>query len=304
MHANVGTVSIEMQRAVAEVQGKITVAQSCPRNLTVAQEEFINSCKEYAFAKEAFYSFKRGGENVTGPSIRLAEEAARCWGNFEYGQRELSHHDGATEMMAYAWDMQRNAISTQNFTVRHERDTKSGGKALTSHRDIYENNANMGSRRMRSRILAVLPHWFIALGEDECRRTIARGAGNKTIAERTRGMISAFTGLGIGAQQIEAHIGKTLAHVTPEDLADLLGAFQAIKDGVATAAELFPPAAPASAIANAVAAAAAGSSPATGPKAPAKSDSAPSPAAAKAAAAPAPQQAAAAPAAAAPESVF
>lgn len=32
---------------------------------------------------------------------------------------------------------------------------------LTSQRDIYENNANMATRRLRSRILAILPSWFV-----------------------------------------------------------------------------------------------------------------------------------------------
>ena len=63
----------------------------------------------------------------------------------------------AAEMQAYAWDLETNAQSVQNFTNPHIREVGGKAKVLTSQRDIYEINANMGARRLRSRILAILP---------------------------------------------------------------------------------------------------------------------------------------------------
>ena len=59
--------------------------------------------------------------------IRLAEELARCWGNIDYGLRELSRRAGESEMEAYAWDLETNTMSSQKFTVKHIREMEAAG---------------------------------------------------------------------------------------------------------------------------------------------------------------------------------
>jgi hypothetical protein len=58
------------------------------------------------------------------------------------------------------------------FIVPHIRDTKGGRKPITATRDIYENNANMGARRVRECIFAAIPRWFTDEAEDLCRQTL------------------------------------------------------------------------------------------------------------------------------------
>lgn len=237
-HVNAGTVAIEQERAIAEAQGKLIVAQRCPRNPDYAFNELMRACQSKSLAEVAFYSFNKGGVNVSGPSIRLAEEIARCWGNFEYGIKELSQKDGASEMQAFAWDLQTNTISTQNFTVRHIRDTRQGPKPLSDQRDIYELTANMGGRRLRSRILAVIPKWLTEAATEECRKTLTANVG-KTLDESRRGLIAAFAKIGVTPQQIEGKIGHTLSEITAEEIVDLRGVFQSIKDGVSSIRDQF-----------------------------------------------------------------
>lgn len=102
---NAGTVTIEVQRAIAEVQAKLMIAKSMPRDPVAAWEKVMKACSLPGMAEAAFYSYKRGGQEVTGPSIRLAEALASAWGNIDYGMRELSNKDGVTELEAYAWDL-------------------------------------------------------------------------------------------------------------------------------------------------------------------------------------------------------
>lgn len=117
---NQGTVAIEASRAIAEAQGKLVIAKRFPRDEVQAYAKAIEACRRPSMAEKAFYSFPRGGQTVEGPTIRFAEELARCWGNIDYGIKELSQDDGKSEMQAYAWDLETNAQSVQNFTNPHQ----------------------------------------------------------------------------------------------------------------------------------------------------------------------------------------
>ena len=119
---NQGTVAIEASRAIAEAQGKLVIAKRFPRNEVEAYAKAMEACQRPSMAMKAFYSFPRGGQTVEGPTIRFAEELARCWGNIDYGIKELSQDDGKSEMQAYAWDLETNAQSVQNFTNPHKRE--------------------------------------------------------------------------------------------------------------------------------------------------------------------------------------
>lgn len=243
-HVNAGTVMIEEQRAIAEVKGKLSVAKMFPRNEALAYQKVINACSRKAFAETATYAFPRGGKTVSGPSIRLAEVMAAAWGNIDYGMRELSRKDGVSEMEAYAWDLETNAISAQRFTVNHIRDKSEGGAKVSSERDIYELTANQASRRMRERIFAVIPADLIEAALRQCAQTIA-GNSNEPIADRVRKMIGAFNKFGVTAQMLEKRLGRKLDAMLPDDIAEYTGIYNSIKDGLSSAGDWFGGEAPA-----------------------------------------------------------
>ena len=118
---NQGTVAIETSRAITEAQGKLLLAKQFPRDYTHAYAKAMEACQRKGFAEKAFYSFPRGKETVTGVTIRFAEVLAACYGNMDYGIKELSHEEGRSEMQAYAWDLETNTVSTQKFTDEHIR---------------------------------------------------------------------------------------------------------------------------------------------------------------------------------------
>lgn len=237
-HLNAGAVAIESERAVAEAQGALVIAQRYPRDPFRAYERVIAACQRPGLADAAFYNFPRGDGKVSGPTIRLAEELARCWGNINFGMRELSNRDGVSEIEAYAWDLETNTKSSQVFTVRHIRDTKGGGRELTEQRDIYELGANMGARRLRARILAILPDDLVSAAVNECKRTLANGGG-EPMQDRIRRTVKAFGGRGVSVAMLEEYLGHQLEVTTPEELADLHGVFGAIKDGLAKVSDYF-----------------------------------------------------------------
>ena len=237
-HVNAGTIEIESSRAVAEAQGKLVIAKRFPRDEARAFSKIMESCKRRGLAEEATYSFPRAGQTINGPSIRLAEELARAWGNIDYGIRELSRKDGISEMEAYAWDLETNTSSSQKFSVRHIRDTREGAKPLHDERDIYELTANQGARRLRARILAILPPDIVEAALSECRATLA-GDNTEPVADRVRKMLRAFEKYGVTAAMIEVRLGHKLDAVLPDEIADLQGIFNSLKNGMSKASDWF-----------------------------------------------------------------
>lgn len=235
---NQGTVAVESSRAIAEAQGKLIIAKRFLRDETVAYTKAIQSCQRPKMAQTAFYSYPRGGATVSGASIRFAEELARCWGNIDYGIKELSRDDGKSEMQAYAWDMETNTISVQNFTNPHYREVSGKMKKLTSDRDIYELNANMAARRLRARILAVLPNWFVEDCINECKKTL-KGQNDTPLIDRVRNMLVQFEKISVTREMLEKRLGHLIEATTDEEFVDLVGIYNAIKDKQSSVSDWF-----------------------------------------------------------------
>ena len=233
--------AVEQSRAVAEVQAAIVVAQQCPRDLGAARTSMQMSCEQRGLAERAFYRFPRAGGAVSGATVHLARELARCWGNVQYGVNELRRDDqyGESEMQAWAWDVQTNARSSQTFIVPHLRDKKGGAERLTDLRDIYENNANMGARRLREAIFSILPPWFVEEAKDLCSQTLERGDG-RSLSDRIAGAVKVFAGLGVDAERLERKLGRAQDRWTAHDIAQLLITHKSIQRGEVTVEDEFP----------------------------------------------------------------
>ena len=234
---------VEQSRAIAEVQAAIVVAQQVPRNITAAVSRMRQTCDQTAVAEKAFFRFPRGGQTVTGSSVHLARELARCWGNMQHGLNELRRDDTASEseMQAWAWDVEANTRVSSTFIVPHKRDTKQGVKQLVDLRDIYENNANNGARRLREAVFSVLPAWFIEEAEERCRATIARKGGDKPIEQRIADAVEMFgKAYGVTESQLAEKLGRADGEWTEHDLAQLRVIYSGLQKGEVTVEQEFP----------------------------------------------------------------
>ena len=235
---NQGTVAVESSRAIAEAQGKLIMAKRFPRNYTESYAKAIEACQRKGFAEKAFFSYPRGGQTVTGVTIRFAEEMARCYGNLDYGIKEMSHEEGKSEMQAYCWDLETNTISSQNFTVEHVLEVKGGNRKLTSQRDIYERTANDGARRLRSRILAILPPDLVEDCITECKRTLA-GQNDIPLIDKVKNMVTAFAKLGVKKEMLEKRLGHTIESVNADELTEYIGIYNGLKQKETTISDWF-----------------------------------------------------------------
>jgi hypothetical protein len=233
--------AVEQSRAVAEVQAAIYVARQFPRDIGRARNSMQSACGSMALAEKAFYEFPRSGGKVQGPTIHLAKTLAQAWGNIQYGVSEMRRDDSyrQSEMQAFAWDVEANTRHVLTFIVPHAK--FAGGKVspLIDLRDIYENNANNGARRLREAIFAVIPDFFIGEAEDLCRETLNKGDG-KPLEQRVDGAIAVFQKLGINADRLEQKLGRPRTQWTGADIAQLLITHKSIDRREIAVDEAFP----------------------------------------------------------------
>lgn len=223
-------------REVQAVQGMIISAKNYPRSQGNALSKILQSCERVAFAEHAMYSYARGGQEITGPSIRLAEECARNWGNIDFGWREVERRPGESALLAFAWDLETNTRRTLEFTVLHVRNTKKGAYALTDERDIYEMNANQAARRVRQCILALIPGDVVDSAVNRCEGTLT----SKESLEATRAkMIAAFKELDVTTDDIVRRMGKSIPALTSTDCLSLRKIWKSMKDSMSTKADWF-----------------------------------------------------------------
>lgn len=229
----------DQQRQVAEVQAAMMVARMNPRNQMQAMDRIINACSRQTLAESAVYSYARGGSDVTGPSIRLAEAIAQQWGNIQFGMREISQSRGESTVQAYAWDVETNTRKEVVFQVPHIRYTRKGSKKLEDPRDIYEMIANNGARRLRACILSVVPGDVVESAVRQCELTMRANAD--TSPDAVKKMVEAFEGFGVSKKQVEKRIQRRLDAIQPAQIISLRKIYLSLKDGMSDVSDWFEP---------------------------------------------------------------
>jgi len=234
---NQALVEVEQQRAIAEVQGAIVLAKRFPRDEIKALDKIKTACQRPALAEQALYSYSKGGTEITGPSIRLAEAIIQNWGNAQFGIRELEQRNCESTVEAFAWDVENNIKQVKTFQVKHERYTRKGSYALEDPREIYELTANNGARRLRACILGIVPGDVIDAAVAECEQTLKAKADISP--EALKKLVEAFANFNVSKEQIEKRIQRRLDTITPAQLVQLRKIYNSIKDGMSAVADWF-----------------------------------------------------------------
>lgn len=227
----------QQSKAVQEIQAALVIAQRFPRNVDQSFKDIMHACKRPLLAEQAQYAYPRGGQMITGPSIRLAEVLANNYGNISCGFREISNSNGVSEVEAFAWDLQKNVQVTRIFHVPHIRNTKKGSYKITDSRDIYELVSNQAQRRVRACILGVIPGDIVDAAIEQCGKTLA--SSEEPIADRVRRLVMAFDELGVSIPMIEKRLGHNMDATIETELVTLRGVYKSIKDGMADRRDFF-----------------------------------------------------------------
>lgn len=230
---------IAEQSSITEIQSALIIAKKFERNEFKAIERINKACQRIGLAQKATYTYPRGGEVVSGPSIRLVEVLAQNWGNLDFGWKEIEKRDGSSLIEAYCWDLETNTKQKRTFEVAHKIQYKNGGsKTLTDPRDIYEINANMASRRIRACVLGVIPADVTEEAVKKCRETLAKGNGEPLI-DRIRKMVISFSAIGVNLEMLEEKLGHGVELTTGDEFVSMVEIYNAILNKEARRQDFF-----------------------------------------------------------------
>ncbi len=246
--------TIASNEATNQVLASIWIAKQFPRSLAEVTLRINDACARVRLAQVATYSYPRGGQTVTGASIRLAEQLLSCYGNAEAGWLELSRRfdpSGArgqgcnvSTCRAYCFDKEANIKREIAFDVPHVRESgKEPNKkvsVLNDPRDIYELCANMASRRIRACILQVIPSHLTDEALEKCAATLRKNDKSKPLVDRIREMEARFAAIGVTREMLECRLGHSLAECVVTEVVELGGVHNSIRDGYTRIKDVFP----------------------------------------------------------------
>jgi len=234
--------------AKAEQQGSIwmaaMMAKKFPRDEKVCEEKLSKVCELDEFAgniddlnkPSAYYTFPRGGQMISGPSIRMARELNRIWGNRRTGMVITHEDEEKLVIMGYSWDLENNQFESSQDVVRKliQKRTDEGTQwKVPDERDLRELTNRRAAIVIRNCILTLHPRHVIDKAVQQCKETVA-GNSPEELFRRTQLMLDAFVKWGITSPQVERYLKKPLGSIVGNDLADLRGIYEAIRDGQLT----------------------------------------------------------------------
>ncbi len=217
---------------------QVQVAKQYERRLSKIRAKVIEYCQMPELAEVAMYAYPRGGQTVHGPSIRLVEQIAACMGNIEYGIVEIEQTEKEILLEAFAWDIEENVRRSMRWTVPMERSTKRGSYALTDQRDRYEMMANMGMRRVRACLMALIPYPILQVAIETVQTTLANHS--RLINPQAQGrMLEVFAGFGVDRRHIEQYLGHKLDKLSVQEGMNLKSICESLEAGMGKPSDFF-----------------------------------------------------------------
>lgn len=230
-------------RQVEQVRAAMLVAKHFPRDEIRADTKLRESCQRSTFAARALYSFPRGGATVTGASVYMAREAARLWGNIEYGIDILPSDSGMVHIEAWARDLETNTrVAAQDRFKKlvqrrtwDEAEKKKIAKWVEpDERDLRELVNRRGAIHVRNCILQLLPSDIIEGAAGLCELTMRQAADGKLKGNRKdeiRKLLAGFSKIGVSQDMVEGYLDHSIADISPDQYAELVQIGQSIRDG-------------------------------------------------------------------------
>lgn len=237
-------------REEAEIKSAIFLARQFPRNEFAAYNKVIKACERPGLAEEAVYNFPRGGQQVSGPSVNLAREIARCWGNIRYGLRVVSVDEDMVHIRGYAFDLETNAYVEHEDKFEKLVYRKGKGWVKPDERDLRELINRRGAILVRNAILQVVPSDVVDAAEEKAKETLRRAAAGEISQNREqaiRRLVKAFDGIGVTVEMLEGYLKHGLDAITADEIADLRAVYKSIQDGHSRREEYFDLKAPSAA---------------------------------------------------------
>lgn len=223
-----------MVRAKAEIEAAIVVAKRFPRDELASGQKLRRSMERASAAECALYRFPRGGQAIEGPSVNLAREAARCWGNIRYGLRIVSEDDERVHIAGVAFDAETNTLVEAEDKFAKLVYRKQGGWVRPDERDLRELINRRGAICVRNAILQLIPADIVddaVKVAKETMRKAAEGELKESPQETLKRVLARFGRLGVSPEMVSSYLGHPLTDINAEELASLRAIGRSMEDG-------------------------------------------------------------------------
>jgi len=228
-------------REESELKGAIFLARQFPRDEERARIAIDNACKRLTFAEDACYSFPRGGTTIKGPSIYLAREMARVWGNIRYGHRIVTETDDSVHIKGFAYDLETNTYVEieDKFGKLIQRKNRGGGTdwLVPDERDLRELINRRAAICVRNALLQLMPSDMVELAVLRSSEMVAESSVDKQTIQK---LAKAFVELLGSLEPVEFRLRHAIESITGQELADLRAIYNAIAKGGENPEDYFP----------------------------------------------------------------
>jgi len=222
-----------------EIQGALIMAARFPRNEEKALQAILKSCARPGFAQDVEYSYRRGDTLIHGPSIYLARELARVWGNIRHGCDIINDSQQTRTIRAYAWDMQTNTKVAADDTFMKLIQRKDKGWIVPDERELRELTNRRAAVNKRNCILELIPFDIVDAAVTAANETIEKQIKEDPDAH-ARTMLKAFGAINVSAEELQEFLqGTPVSKANPKQIAELRKIYAGIKNGEVTWAEVF-----------------------------------------------------------------
>lgn len=222
----------------AEIDVQISTAKKYPRDIRTFKKRAISMATlDEETAGACLYSLPRGGRNIAGPSVRLAEIAVSNYQNMRAGVRIIGEDGEWVTSQAVAHDLENNiCISVE---VRRRVLKRKSRKNEYDADAVALAGAAGSSIALRNAVFRVIPRAFINEIYSAARDTAIGNAS--TLKDKRAKCLDAFAKMGVREDRIFPSLGvKSVEDIGLDELEKLRGLYTAIKDGDTTIDDAFP----------------------------------------------------------------
>jgi hypothetical protein len=225
----------------AEIDIQISTAKRFPRVLSKVKQDMLSfATLDQETAQSCFYTLKRKDKSgqiklIQGPSVRLAEIAASCFGNIRSGARVVSNDGKKVVAQGVCHDLEKNVFFSMENTRRI---TTKDGRTFSEDMQIVTANA-ASAIALRNAITKTIPRALI-LPVFEAAKKVAIGDIKSLSVTRSK-VFERLQAMGATEEQILNVVdARKVDDVDLTKLEYLIGLGTALRDGEISIEEAFP----------------------------------------------------------------
>lgn len=219
----------------SEIDVQIATAKQYPRNLArvLGNIETLATIDEDV-AGSCFYTLRRQGKVIEGPSVRMAEIIASSWGNLRVQARIVGNDGKQITAQGVCHDLENNYATSVEVKRRI---TDKYGKTFSEDMQVVTGNAACAIA-MRNALFKVVPYALIKKVIDKAKK-VSLGESMTLENSRTK-MLEYFKTIGVDEKQVMDYLSVSkIDEINIDMVVELRGLATAIKEGTVTVKEAF-----------------------------------------------------------------